>query len=242
MWSKSKNAVEDKTQPTECGVDLERVAYRDKGLWSGGSSGYVGWPDVDYESEDCSDRPSMVDMSTQVNLADFYAEDSAGTSSTVPTAGSGSEETCVDLKGMEKLHKLCYLLRSNVVKLKTSYNVRQRMGFQYTESEHDGLNTGIRALERDLARLLNMLDTMDGHRDEIRSTVKEYVDYEARYRELRRLNKRGRQYRTNMCRRRTGPDGGDPTFRGCALSRLLSKYLCQPCRNMYQWVTAYGRG
>lgn len=137
--------------------------------------------------------------------------------------------SCVDLKSMAKLRKLCYLLRRNVVELKIIYDKRCHMGYTFTESEHTGLEVGLETLEADVLRLLRTLDDINGYRDEIKMVLESYKLYELRYRELRLLNKKAKMRHQDI-----KPENENVSNDASVINIILRKYFCRPCYRVYR--------
>lgn len=126
------------------------------------------------------------------------------------------DDGCVDLKAVVKLRKLCLLLKTNV---NTASRKLRDTGNEYEKRERDWLDTTLQDLDKDVLQLLDDLDDMAGHWDEVKAATSAYVDHETRYRELRKLNKRAKS--------RNGGTavGGD----GNVVCAFFQKYLIGPC-------------
>lgn len=109
---------------------------------------------------------------------------------------TNNDYSCVDLKSMAKLKKLCHLLRTNVIELKTVYEKRCDLGYAYTESERVGLENGLQSLDDNVLRLFGQLDDISGYRKEIKDVVDVYTQRESEYRRLRSMNKKAK-FRNN---------------------------------------------
>lgn len=137
----------------------------------------------------------------------------------------------VDLKGMEKLTKLCSLLRKNVDELKSVFNKRHRArGGYYTKPEIADLEPELRSLDEDVGRMMDKLNSITGNRREIKQVLKMYTENENRYVRLRSLNKSARiRYQASKTKSDTKDDGFNvcETFfkwaLGCSLNTTQDK-------------------
>jgi hypothetical protein len=171
---------------------------------------------------------NTADKSVQVSWSLDMMPDSLqrmdnGTTATVVN----HQYSCVDLKGLAKLKKLCCILRRKAIELKTTYKKSHDLGYTYTESEHTDLNSGLQSLEDGTIRLLQTLDNIDGYSKEMKFVIDIYTDYESLYRKLRSVNKkarsRARTHRTESCHSGVGFD----------LWTMLKNYiLCSTCFNV----------
>jgi len=124
------------------------------------------------------------------------------------------------------------MLRTNIVELKTMYEKRCNLAYEYTESEHIELKSGLQSLETDVLRLFAELDEVSGYRAEIEKVIETYTNYESRYRILRSVNKNAK-LRTTTCKTKNENEE-DNSFDLCALLRNI----CEPCRRMFQKTDA----
>lgn len=138
--------------------------------------------------------------------------------------------SCVDLRSMAKLRKLCFMLRSNVIELKNVYKTRIQLGYTYTELDKSDLELGLKCLEDDVMQLMDTLDDANGYRVEIQKIVNKYNDLESQYRDLRSLNKKGRlsSNYSEMCTKNKNE--------GFDLCVIINKYICQPCYRLFKKV------
>lgn len=148
----------------------------------------------DRGSEDNRDSPTnavagSANNSAQANRSPQYATNGPATVATVKVNDSYS---CVDLKGMAKLKRLCCMLRKKVTELKITYEKRHSSGCTYTESEQAELGLGLQSLEDGTIRLLQTLNNIDGYRKEMKHVIDIYTDYESQYRKLRSMNKKAK--------------------------------------------------
>lgn len=104
------------------------------------------------------------------------------------THNKRSNYSCVDLKSMVKLKRLCHLLRTNVAELKTVYKKRLDRGYTYSKSERLSLDTRLQSLDDNVLRLFGKLNGISGYRKEIKDMVDMYTQNESEYRLLRALN------------------------------------------------------
>lgn len=123
----------------------------------------------------------------------------------------------VDVEGLTKLRKLCGMLRSNVIELKTVYEHRNNHESNVNSDQTD-LEMGLRSLDNDLMQLFNRLDDMKGSPKEMKKAVNMYRDYELQYRCLRTLNRKVKR-----------------TMRSNQFCRFIRDYLCCLCIKKTQW-------
>lgn len=128
----------------------------------------------------------------------------------------------VDLKGIEKLTKLCSFLRKNVDELKSVFNKRRRTrGGYYTKPEIADLEPELRSLDEDVERMMDKLNSIAGNRREIKEVLKMYTEYENRYVRLRSLNKSARlRYQAS----KTNNDSKDDGF-SVGVCEIILKWL-----------------
>lgn len=144
--------------------------------------------------------------------------------------------SCVDLKSMAKLKRLCNLLRTNVTELRTVYKKRLELGYAYSKSERVGLDTRLQSLDDNVSRLFGKLDEISGYRREIKDVVDVYTQHESEYRLLRSLNRNARFRRdakffktANALRNEPAEEDESPPV--ASWPSIIIKYLCHPCLN-----------
>lgn len=175
--------------------------------------------------------------------------------------GRHDRRSCVDLKSLAKLRRLCCMLRANVTELRDTYESRCGEGGGggggsteatgrafYTAAEHQALGDGLRALQADVSRLIGEVHDASGYRDEIADAVVAYKNYESRYRSLRALNKNARSRGTvaavaadaaTATATVTAEDvvcgaGHRDADGGYALRAWIRRYLCNPCYRLFR--------
>lgn len=175
------------------------------------------------------------DKSVQVNISDWAdAENEGRERAAEPKGALWNGNSCVDLKSLMKLRKLCCLLWKNVKELKTVHEKWSTLKYAYTESEHAGMDSGLVCLENDVMRLTREVDNIAGYPDEIRRVAESYKVHESHYRELRSLKKKARsRYKGLACRAKEEDDQDKKTS---GFQRTLTKYLCRPCYRIYKKV------
>lgn len=136
-------------------------------------------------------QSGRANKSTQANKSLILSEDVHRANGPLETVDD-NKSSCVDLKGMAKLKRLCCMLRKKVTGLKRTYEKSHRLGYTYTESERADLDSGLRSLENGTIQLLQMLDNIDGYSKEMKHVINVYTDYESLYRKLRSVNKNAR--------------------------------------------------
>lgn len=149
-----------------------------------------------------------------------------------------NDYSCVDLKSMAKLKKLCHLLRTNVIELKTVYEKRCDLGYAYTESERVGLENGLQSLDDNVLRLFGQLDDISGYRKEIKNVVDVYTQRESEYRRLRSMNNKAK-FRNNAdflkspnaLRNEYTEDDDDDDGHFSGWPAAIINCLCHPCIN-----------
>lgn len=132
-------------------------------------------------------------------------------------AGRNENYNYVDVEGLTKLRKLCGMLRSNVIELKTVYERRNNQESN-VNSDRTDLEMGLRTLDNDLMQLFNRLDDMKGSQKEMKKAVNMYRDYELQYRCLRTLNRQVKR-----------------TMRSNQFFRFIRDYCCCLCIKKTEW-------
>lgn len=224
--------------PPNLSVDAERTVY-------GVQTTTVLLADDDGDKPPQPSTPGASDVddaAVQATVSDgdcWNRDDGSGGGSGGRGPPADRDDNCVDVKAVTKLRKLCLLLKTNVMELKTVYRKRCKMGYEYENWERGGLETGLLALEEDVLRLFDEMENMAGSRNEIKTAVKTYTEHEARYRVLRSLNKQAKLRNASTA----AADAAAAVTGGMASSvvtvcSLLRKYLIDPC---FSWMSASAR-
>lgn len=194
------------------------------------------------KTDHVAEPESLVHKAVQTTGADSTIERDELATAKDPSLRN--DRSCVDLKSLVKMKKLCCMLRTHVIELQTVYEKRCSMGFMYTRSEHIGLNVGLRTLEEDMLRMLVTLDEINGYRDEIKHVVSVYTRYESRFREYRMLikNAKLRNHTSGKTIENTDDNvrGLDDRSKSSDVPFII-KYLCDPFFKLYKRVFHAGR-
>lgn len=136
------------------------------------------------------------------------------------------DRRCVDLRGMDRLAKLCSFLETNVRELKMVYHKRRQLCDEYyTDAD---LDSGLLCLVEDVNHLLDTLNAASGYRNEVKKVVDMYTELETRYRTLRSLNKSAK-LRHKKCQKCAGENGT-----GCKDHDEPGRF--DICNRMYKWL------
>lgn len=147
----------------------------------------------------------------------------------------GNDYSCVDLKSMAKLKKLCHLLKMNLIELRTVYKERLDLGYSYTKSERVSLDTGLQSLDNNVLMLFDKLEEICGYRKEIKDVVNMYNLHESEYRYLKSLNKKAKfrnypQFFKSSKFLRNKATNKDEDFI-TSWPSIIINCLCHPCLN-----------